>query len=165
MASARAWQRKTVAVFWLPVVQKAASVFARKKYYGPGKAVRNTNKNTMKMIGRFKKRPEFLRVNKEGRKWVSKSLILQAAIAGASKPRFGLIVTKKVSKSAVTRNRIRRRLCAAAYDVLTQHADPAHDYVLIGRAETEKCSYDDIIKDLRWCLKKMELYHNDQSAA
>lgn len=118
-------------------------------------------KNQMKMIGRLQRRPEFLRINKEGRKWVSKSLILLVAPNEQEQTRFGLTVTKKVSKSAVVRNRIRRRLRAAAYDILPNLAKPGHDYVLIGRIETETRSYEDITGDLRWCLKKMELLKND----
>ncbi len=118
-------------------------------------------KEQIKMIGRLQKRPEFLRVAAEGQKWVSKSLILQAAPNQQDQTRFGLTVTKKVSKSAVVRNRIRRRLRATAYDVLPGNAKTGYDYVLIGRVETETRSYDDLVKDLRWCLKKMELLQND----
>ncbi len=117
----------------------------------------HTLKSDIKKIGRLQKRPNFLRVAKEGKKWTSKSLILQAAPNNLGQARFGLTVTKKISKSAVVRNRIRRRLRAAAFEILPGAAKPGYDYVLIGRHETEKKDYTDLTKDLRWCLKRLEL--------
>ena len=111
----------------------------------------------MKQIGRLQKRPAFLRVAKDGKKWVSKSMIVQAAANDLGQTRFGLTVTKKISKSAVVRNRIRRRLRAAAYDVLPGTIKDGYDIVLIGRHETQTKDYADLVKDLRWCLKRLEV--------
>ncbi|MCB1557036.1 MAG: ribonuclease P protein component [Alphaproteobacteria bacterium] len=110
----------------------------------------------MKKWGRLKKRSDFLRVQREGKKWVSKSLILQAAPGTEGTSRFGLTVTKKIDKRAVIRNRIRRRLRALAYDVLTEKALHGTDYVLIGRQDTLDKSYDEMCKELAWCLKRLE---------
>ncbi len=114
----------------------------------------------MKTVDRLLRRSDFLRVQKAGRKWVSKSVIVQIAPGDLPqndipKARFGLTVTKKSCGNAVTRNRIRRRLRAAAYDVLPQSGQPGRDYVLIGRAETETAPYDQLAADLKWCLKRL----------
>lgn len=111
----------------------------------------------------LKKRPEFLRVQNGGRKWVSPGVIVMAAARpqGAEDDnqreslRFGLTVTKKLSKSAVVRNRMRRRLRAAALDVLPAKAARNHDYVLIARPETGDYPYDKLCSDLKWCLKRL----------
>ncbi len=72
--------------------------------------------------------------------------------------RYGLTVSKKVSKLAVIRNRIKRRLRAAACDVLPEYADLNLDIVLIGRQTTQDRAYQDLCQDLRWCLKKMDIH-------
>ncbi|MCB9988201.1 MAG: ribonuclease P protein component [Rhodospirillales bacterium] len=113
-------------------------------------------KEQIERLGRLQKRSNFLHVQKNCKKWVSKSLILQVADNDSGETRFGLTVTKKVNKRAVVRNRIRRRLRALAFDVLPGHAAEGKDYVLIGRAETETNTYEDMAKDLKWCLKRLE---------
>jgi ribonuclease P protein component len=117
----------------------------------------------MKTVDRLLRRSDFLRVQKTGRKWVSKTVVVQMApnapetgAGTAAKPRFGLTVTKKSCGKAVTRNRIRRRLRAAAYDILPANALPGHDYVLIGRIDTETAAYDRLAADLKWCLKRLQ---------
>lgn len=100
-------------------------------------------------------RAAFLRVQKTGRKWVSKGIVVEVADNHMDIIRCGLTVSKKISKSAVVRNRVRRRLRAAAREILPVHARPGADIVLIGRPETAKRSYDYLKKDLLWCLKKL----------
>jgi ribonuclease P protein component len=120
----------------------------------------HASKEQLKNLDRLKKRSDFLsvqdRVNKgQGGKWVSKSLILQAAPGDRQSQRFGITVSKKTSKSAVVRNRIKRRLRAAARDVLPQKARDGLDFVLIGRADAETKAYADIVNDLAWCVKRL----------
>lgn len=108
----------------------------------------------------LRQRADFLRVQKMGRKWVAPGVILQAAgneTLASGIVGLGLTVSKKTSPSAVKRNRIRRRLRAAARDVLPESARAEFDYVLIGRAETASRPYGDLKNDILWCLKKMNL--------
>lgn len=115
-------------------------------------------KTDTKTLDRLKKRSDFLRVQKAGKKWVSKTVIVQAAPGETQDARrYGITVTKQVSKRAVDRNRIKRRLRAACADVLPGALKPGIDIVLIGRAETGRCDYADLTRDLAWCLKKMEV--------
>ncbi|MCB9990123.1 MAG: ribonuclease P protein component [Rhodospirillales bacterium] len=113
------------------------------------------SKEQIKTVGRLKKRSDFLRVQRENRKWVSKSMIVQIAPAPGAQSRYGITVTKRLSKSAVVRNRIKRRLRAAACEVLPGFKiDPA-DIILIGRPDTETLPYDTLKNDLAWCLRKL----------
>ncbi len=123
-----------------------------------------TSTEDMKRLGRLTRRSQFLSVQQKGKKWISRGLILQAASNDCSQPRFGLTVSKKVSGSAVVRNRIRRRLRSAAYDILPFQAIPDFDYVLIGRLETMDCPYADLVKDLSWCLKRLGCARTDDVA-
>lgn len=67
-------------------------------------------------------------------------------------PRVGFTVTRKVG-SAVERNRARRRLRAAAAAVLSKGAQRGHDYVLIGRRETLRRDFADLLDDLTAALR------------
>lgn len=112
----------------------------------------------------LKNRDDFLKARTQGRKWVSEGVVLQAVARPPDAPappppavlRFGITVTKKIDKRAVVRNRIKRRLRAAAAQSLSLAA-PTHDYVLIGRAETLTRPYDRLCRDITWCLGKMGL--------
>lgn len=115
------------------------------------------SRHMTKTLDRLKRRSDFLRVQAAGRKWVSTTLILQVAENDTGTCRFGITVSKKTSKSAVVRNRIKRRLRAVLLDVLPGHAKSGIDYVVIGRAVAETKAYADLEKDLIWCLKRMEL--------
>ena len=113
----------------------------------------------------LKKRADFLYVQGKARKWVAKGFILQIAetpkttISGSSdKIRIGFTVTKRTEKSAVKRNRIKRRLRAVAADTLSGHAMGGYDYILIGRSEALCLPYTTLCKDLRWCLRKLDVY-------
>lgn len=117
-------------------------------------------------LGRLKRRAEFLRIAKERRKWAAPGLVLQAAdgpgkasppeegAAVRGLPRVGFTCSKKVG-NAVERNRARRRLRAAAAEVLPALAAPVLDYVLIGRTETLRRPYAMLLQDLRAALKRV----------
>lgn len=113
-------------------------------------------------IARLRKRADFLRVqqaikDKQGRKWVSKGMIVETASNEVGCLRVGFTVSKRVSKLAVTRNRVKRRLRAAAAEILPLYKHQHLDIVLIGRIEGEKRDFLDLKNDLIWCLKKMDI--------
>lgn len=118
-------------------------------------------KTQMKKIGRLKKRSDFLCVQRAGKKWVSKGMIVEISENDNLGIRYGLTVSKKVSKLAVIRNHVKRRLKAVANDVLPDYADQNLDIVLIGRQMSEDRDYKDLQNDLRWCLKKMGVENGD----
>ena len=125
----------------------------------------------MPIIGRLKKRPDFLKVAAARTKWVTPGLILQArprtpreqpvsgragyCRAGAIEDvRVGFTVSRKVGQ-ATERNRARRRLRAAAAEVLPRYARSGYDYVLIGRRATLDRAYDRLVDDLRTALSRV----------
>jgi ribonuclease P protein component len=112
-------------------------------------------KEDLKKLERLLKRSDFLLLNSKGQKWVSKGMIVLACPNDLDKRRVGFTVTKKLEKTAVGRNRIKRRLRATAADILPNFSKPGMDYVLIGRHETATRLYNELQKDLRWCLEKM----------
>lgn len=115
------------------------------------------SKDQIKMLGRLKRRSDFLAVQATQRKWVSPTMIVQIATIADSPGRFGLTVTKKTDKSSVIRNRIRRRLKAVCCDILPGYRLAGIDLVLIGRPATAEAEYEALKKDLIWCLKRLEV--------
>jgi ribonuclease P protein component len=113
------------------------------------------SKKDFEHVGRLKKRSDFLRVQFKGQKWISKSLILQCVENGDDRIRFGITVSKKASKKAVVRNRIKRRLRSAALEVVSSEAKKGYDFVLIGRTDTFDRPYPLLKKDLLWCLERL----------
>lgn len=122
-------------------------------------------------VARLKRRAEFLRVAAARRKWAAPGLVLQVAPAGRpaqgdadgdAAPAFhvGFTVSKKVG-NAVARNRARRRLRAAAEQVLPRHAAPDTDYVLIGRQETVARPFALLLKDLETALRRLGAWRPD----
>ena len=121
--------------------------------------------DNIRRIGHLRKRKDFIDIANSGHKWVSDSVIVQARFAcphdgeppAATGPsiHYGLTVSKKISKKAVIRNRVKRRLRAAARDVLPDTGLDGASYVLIGRPQTVDNAYEKIKSDLRWCLRRM----------
>ncbi|MGB1076794.1 MAG: ribonuclease P protein component [Bdellovibrionales bacterium] len=111
-------------------------------------------------IGSLKKRADFLRVQQEGKKWVTQSFIIRQLDQPKDQLcetdiRFGLTVTKRLFKNATDRNRVKRRLRAMAQDILLEVGQDKTDYVLIGRTETLTRDFSDLQKDLKWALKRL----------
>lgn len=68
--------------------------------------------------------------------------------------RIGLTVTKKLG-GAVVRNRIRRRLRAAAREVFPVMATPGADYVLVARMAAYDRKYDALLDDMKRALLRL----------
>jgi ribonuclease P protein component len=106
--------------------------------------------------GRLLKRPEFLAVAAARRKWAAPGVIVQArARADAGPMRVGFTASRKVG-NAVVRNRARRRLRAAAAEVLGRRGAAGHDVVLIARTETAGRPFEDLVGDIARALGKLK---------
>ena len=119
----------------------------------------NTIQNTdaIKDIERLKKRAEFLWVA-SGVKWGTKSALLQAKkpkkLEEAAPIRVGFTATKRLG-NAVTRNRAKRRLRAAADELFPTFARPGLDYVLIARPGALTQPYKLLLDDIKEALKRV----------
>ncbi len=102
---------------------------------------------------RLKKHKEFVSVAEQGRKYVTKGLILQVLVRPENNRfndliRVGFTTSRKVG-NAVKRNRIRRRLKEIVRLHLPQIGQKGCDYVVIGRTRTFTRPYDELVQDLR----------------
>jgi ribonuclease P protein component len=102
----------------------------------------------------LKNRRDFLACAR-ARRWAAPGLILQARRrgdredGGAGAIRVGYTCSKKLG-GAVTRNRAKRRLRAAAAEVLSAEGVGGWDYVLVGRPDvTAERPFPLLVDDLR----------------
>jgi len=110
-------------------------------------------------LERLRRRADFLRIAAGRRRWVTPSLILQTlpqedSTRGSRGIGVGFTASRRVG-NAVTRNRARRRLRAAAAAVMEGHAARGFDYVLIARAGTPKREYRALLADLEDALRHL----------
>jgi ribonuclease P protein component len=108
-------------------------------------------------LDRLKHRREFLAAAK-AKKAVTSGLILQDRTRrdGSDAVRVGFTASKKVG-NAVARNRAKRRMRALAHEVLTEHAQPGHDYVLIARRDTTTLHpFESLRADLKSALQRTQ---------
>jgi ribonuclease P protein component len=127
-------------------------------------------------LGRLKKRAEFLAVAATRRKWAAQGVIVQlrrwdgAPGEGAEDGpdgcdvRVGYTASRKVGNSVI-RNRARRRLRAAAAEVLGCRAAPGCDLVLIARSETVRRPFASLVADLDRALEKLGAVRREPAEA
>ncbi len=121
-------------------------------------------------LARLKTRRDFLRVADTRARFVTPGLILQIRRHGVDEAatlpaiRVGFTVSKKVG-NAVVRNRVRRRLRAAADAVIAEHGKPHRDYVLVGRRESEDRPYADLLGDIETALARTGSMNSSTDAA
>ena len=110
-------------------------------------------------MNRLKSREDFLRAQKGVRR-VTASLTLEACLspepATEAALRVGFTATKKLG-NAVTRNRAKRRLRAAAQATLPLSGRAAHDYVLVARPGTLSRPFSSLVEDLAAAVKAAHL--------
>lgn len=114
-------------------------------------------------LSRLKRRADFVRAARAGRKWVAPGLIVQmlrrgeaeAPIVPTDAVRVGFTTSRKVGK-AVARNRARRRLREVARQVLPEQAVAGCDYVIIGRAETLTRPFSALLEDLATAVRRLQ---------
>lgn len=106
-------------------------------------------------VGVIKKRRDFLAMrNAEKAHSPSFLMLARRNPDNGSDARLGLTVTKKLG-GAVVRNRIRRRLRAAAREVFPQNARAGDDYVLIARQAAYDRNYDALLDEMKRSLLRL----------
>lgn len=81
-----------------------------------------------------------------------------ANASSISRPtRIGIVTSKKVSKSAVKRNLIKRRIRAVLQHLLGQMA-AGWDIVIVVKPPAQECKYGDFLQQLKKLLANLEVW-------
>jgi ribonuclease P protein component len=103
---------------------------------------------------RLRKGLEFDRAYREGTVVSGPLVVLRVILNGGGPTRWGFAVGKRISKRAVVRNRIRRRLREAAR---TLNVREGYDIVVTARAGALEADYGRLLKALRREIGRSEL--------
>lgn len=85
----------------------------------------------------------------------TKTFVLLASPNELGLLRVGYTVSKKTSKLAVERNRIKRRLRAIINELLAEHGVTGFDYVIIGKIAALRREHEELKGDLKYALRKI----------
>jgi ribonuclease P protein component len=117
------------------------------------------------MIERLRKRRDFLATAK-GKKAARRAFVLEVRQReDADPPRFGFTVSKRTAKSAVERNRIRRRLKEAVRLASRDRAFAGHDYVVVGRRSALNEPFGNLRADIASALHQVTGRGGEESSA
>ena len=105
----------------------------------------------------LKNRSDFLRVAGARKKWVTPAMVIQLSDALFDDHdiiHIGYTASKKVG-NAVARSRAKRRMREAAKKVFTGCGFKKNTYVLIARQEILSYPFEQLIRDMKWALKRL----------
>jgi len=105
---------------------------------------------------RLTKKADFDRVWKQGQSFFLKELGIKKLANGQAVSRFGFVVSTKVSKLAVTRNLLKRRLRAMIAENM-ELILPGFDIVVFTRPGASKLTYDELRGRLEALFIKLNL--------
>ena len=108
---------------------------------------------------RLRRREDFAKVYAKGDRYKGTYLNLRIFIdANDPSTRIGIVVSKKVSKLAVTRNRFKRQLRAIFRQLLSQLKNGLQIVVTVTTVQS-KPSYQELWDDLKNLLAKAKVLH------
>ncbi len=110
---------------------------------------------------RLKKKKDFDKVLKEGKSFKEKALVLKVRKNNIKINRFGFVVSKKVSKKAVKRNQIKRRLREIVRKK-TKDYKKSFDLVFIALPGLELMKFPEIKEVTQNLLKKSKILNYDK---
>lgn len=110
----------------------------------------------LNQLHRLKKNNDIVRVLKEGKKFIESFLIIKTLPNDLKETRFAFIVSKKFSKKAVERNRIRRQISEAIKDNLTT-IKKGTDAVILSMPGSQEWDTQEVKKIIKRLLDKAKL--------
>ena len=110
-------------------------------------------------LGRLTKDKEFDLVFKKGKSSYNNIIGIKCLAVGensSGETRLGILVSNKVSKKAVERNKIRRRI-RESFRLQVETVQPGHDFVVIALPEALKKEYKDIDSAIAFNLRRLRV--------
>ncbi|MBQ3696063.1 MAG: ribonuclease P protein component [Alphaproteobacteria bacterium] len=111
----------------------------------------------------MKRHFDFLEMREAPTKAFTKSFVLQVRPNDKGVTRVGFTVSKRISKLAVVRNRLRRQMrevVRLSPDIQTKY--PSHDLVLIAKGEALNRDYTQLTKDFAYLLDHVHEVADDK---
>ena len=105
---------------------------------------------------RLKKKKQFKKVFTDGKSFKNEFLVLKINKNGLDYNRFGFIVSKKVSKKAVKRNQVKRRLREIVKKEMTK-IKQGFDVILISLAGIEEKNFQEMQKSFLNLIHKSKI--------
>jgi ribonuclease P protein component len=112
---------------------------------------------------RLKNWQNFQKVYRQGKRYQSHHLIIKVLLVEDSQQIptcFGITVSKKVSKKAVTRNRKKRQIKAALRTLLPQIL-PGWQIIIMVKPVINQCEYEHFLRELKELLLKAEVLNGN----
>lgn len=100
----------------------------------------------------MRRRADFLRVQRAGRRYRGRQILLVVAKGNDDRTLVGLTISRRVG-NAVTRNRVRRRLREIVRNQATE-LRLGDDYVVIAYPGAALASFRELREELTWLLSK-----------
>jgi len=112
---------------------------------------------------RMKRHLDFVEMRNAPTKAFAKSFVLQVRPNDQGITRTGFTVSKKISKSAVVRNRLRRQMREIVrLSPEAQEKYPSHDLILVARNEALSRDYQQLSKDFSYLLNHVHEVADDK---
>ncbi len=109
---------------------------------------------------RLKHRRDFKEIYQHGSRYARRHLVLitlpAISATTATSTKIGIVVSQKVSKKAVVRNRIKRRIRAALQSLIPDIAK-GWRLVVIVRPRALECEYEHFLRELEQLLRQAEV--------
>ena len=107
-------------------------------------------------LNRIRKKKDFEAIFKKGKGFKNRFLALKIVKNNLPESRFGFVISKKVSKKAVIRNKIRRRI-SEAIRLDLEKIKKGSDVVLVAYPGIEKNTFSETTELVKNILKKAGL--------
>ena len=112
-------------------------------------------------LNRLKRKKDFENVARNGRQVNRGFLVLKFVPNKENNHRFGFVISKKVLKRAVDRNKIKRQLRHAVRGAISEkeigHKKIGHDIVFFARFGIEKHNFEELEKAVKSLLNQVNL--------
>jgi len=113
---------------------------------------------------RLKRRWDFQSVYQQGIRRSSRHLIIRALPVAENSvnqlidTKIGISISRKVSKKAVVRNRIKRQI-RSIFRCLLQKISSGWIIIVIVKPEAQECNYEHFLRELEQLLIRAEIIH------
>jgi len=107
----------------------------------------------LKKINRISSRKEFLEVKNKGQLWGGFLFGSLCLVTGSEDVKFGFIISKKISKRAVDRNRIKRKICEVLKNKINEF-NPGMRIIFLAKKSLLEAKQDELEREIDKLISK-----------